>query len=221
MKLILGAAISVSLLGFASAALADCGIAAGSVRILSNDFDALKVVADGAKECATDTVTVTANLTSTAQEPPGSRADRQPGRYTVALCRQQFDRAAAQRRSGPSARRSDRQVRPGPAAQPADQDRRQDRRHRLRGQFAAPVLSARTSSKRPASSRRRSYEDVLAAAKAIKDKGLLEYPLAAADKPGWDLGAEFVNLYLGTGARLLRARFGQARHQQRKRPQDP
>jgi hypothetical protein len=31
----------------------------------------------------------------------------------------------------------------------------------------------------------------------------MEYPLAAADKPGWDLGAEFVNMYLGTGAEFF------------------
>jgi multiple sugar transport system substrate-binding protein len=44
-----------------------------------------------------------------------------------------------------------------------------------------------------------SYEDVLADAQIIKDKGLMDYPLAASDKPGWDLAAEFVNMYLGTG----------------------
>ena len=44
-----------------------------------------------------------------------------------------------------------------------------------------------------------SYEEMLAPAHAIKDAGLMEYPLAAADKPGWDLAAEFVNMYLGTG----------------------
>jgi ABC-type glycerol-3-phosphate transport system substrate-binding protein len=49
----------------------------------------------------------------------------------------------------------------------------------------------------------KSWEDVLADAKIIQDKGILEYPLAAADKPGWDLAAEFVNLYLGTGAEFF------------------
>jgi hypothetical protein len=44
---------------------------------------------------------------------------------------------------------------------------------------------------------------MLAAAKAIKDAGLMEHPLAASDKPGWDLAAEFVNMYLGTGAELF------------------
>jgi multiple sugar transport system substrate-binding protein len=48
-----------------------------------------------------------------------------------------------------------------------------------------------------------SYEDLLVAAQAIKDKGLMEYPLAASDKPGWDLAAEFVNMYLGTGGNFF------------------
>jgi ABC-type glycerol-3-phosphate transport system substrate-binding protein len=48
-----------------------------------------------------------------------------------------------------------------------------------------------------------SYEDLLAAAQKIKDAGLMEYPLAASDKPGWDLAAEFVNMYLGTGGEFF------------------
>jgi multiple sugar transport system substrate-binding protein len=48
-----------------------------------------------------------------------------------------------------------------------------------------------------------SYDEVLAAAQKIKDAGLMEYPLAASNKPGWDLAAEFVNMYLGTGAEFF------------------
>ncbi len=33
----------------------------------------------------------------------------------------------------------------------------------------------------------------------IREKGILEYPLAAADQAGWYLGNEFVNTYLGLG----------------------
>ena len=41
---------------------------------------------------------------------------------------------------------------------------------------------------------------MLADAQIIKDKALMDCPLAASDKPGWDLAAEFVNMDLGTGA---------------------
>lgn len=44
-----------------------------------------------------------------------------------------------------------------------------------------------------------SYEDVLAAAKAIKEAGLVEHPLGGTYKTGWNLAQEFVNMYLGFG----------------------
>ena len=60
-----GAVSVAALLGSAGGAFADCGIqGAGSVRILSNDFEALHVVNDAAITCATATVTVTANATA-------------------------------------------------------------------------------------------------------------------------------------------------------------
>ena len=49
----------------------------------------------------------------------------------------------------------------------------------------------------------KSYDEILAAAEKIKAEGLMEYPLAASNKPGWDLAAEFVNAYLGTGAEFF------------------
>ena len=49
----------------------------------------------------------------------------------------------------------------------------------------------------------KSYEDVLAAAEALREKGIMEHPLAANFKPGWDLAAEFVNMYLGYGGEFF------------------
>jgi hypothetical protein len=48
-----------------------------------------------------------------------------------------------------------------------------------------------------------SYEEVLAAAEAIRAAGLMEHPLGANMKSGWDLAAEFVNMYLGLGGELF------------------
>ena len=42
------------------------------------------------------------------------------------------------------------------------------------------------------------YEDVLAAAEAIKSKGLMDYPIAGT-QGRLNLGEEFVNMYLGHG----------------------
>ena len=44
-----------------------------------------------------------------------------------------------------------------------------------------------------------SYEELLAAAETLRSKGVMENPLASNYMPGWDIGAEFVNTYMGTG----------------------
>ena len=44
---------------------------------------------------------------------------------------------------------------------------------------------------------------MLAAAKAIREAGIMEYPGALNTKAGWNLGEEFVNMYLGTGADMF------------------
>jgi ABC-type glycerol-3-phosphate transport system substrate-binding protein len=49
------------------------------------------------------------------------------------------------------------------------------------------------------------YEDVIAAAEAIRAAGLMEYPVALNTKAGWNLGEEFVNMYMGTGAELFKS----------------
>lgn len=43
------------------------------------------------------------------------------------------------------------------------------------------------------------YDEVLAAAEKIKAAGLVDYPLGGTFKTGWNLGEEFVNMYLGEG----------------------
>ena len=48
-----------------------------------------------------------------------------------------------------------------------------------------------------------SYEEMLSNARALKEQGLLETPLAANLKPGWDLAQEFVNMYTGLGGEFF------------------
>jgi multiple sugar transport system substrate-binding protein len=45
----------------------------------------------------------------------------------------------------------------------------------------------------------KTYEEVLAAAKQIKQAKAVQYPLGGTFKTGYDLGEEFVNMYLGFG----------------------
>lgn len=48
-----------------------------------------------------------------------------------------------------------------------------------------------------------SYDEVLAAAKKIKEAGVVDYPLGGTFKTGWNLGEEFVNMYMGFGGEFL------------------
>ena len=50
------------------------------------------------------------------------------------------------------------------------------------------------------------YKEVLEAAKKIKKAGIVDYPLGATFKAGWNLGEEFINMYLGTGGMLVDAK---------------
>ena len=49
------------------------------------------------------------------------------------------------------------------------------------------------------------YEEVLAAAEAIKQAGAVDYPLGGTYKTGWNLAEEFVNMYLGHGGKFFAA----------------
>ena len=44
------------------------------------------------------------------------------------------------------------------------------------------------------------YEDLVAASQALADAGVMSKPVYASFKPGWDLGEEFINMYMGSGA---------------------
>ncbi len=41
------------------------------------------------------------------------------------------------------------------------------------------------------------YDEVLAAAETIRQAGVVEYPLGGTFKTGWNLGEEFINMYVG------------------------
>ncbi|MDE2384075.1 MAG: extracellular solute-binding protein [Alphaproteobacteria bacterium] len=199
-----GGAISLLALAFsANLASADCGIqGAGSVRILSNDFEALRVVNEAAAACATDKVTVKANATAEHKNIQGPALSANPAEYTVAMV---ANNSIVPLLNGGLIRPLDELVaKYGSSLKPNQLIKIDGKIMAIafmgNGQhlfFRKDILD-KAGLQPP-----KSYEDLLADAKIIKDKGLLEYPLAASDKPGWDLAAEFVNMYLGTGGEFF------------------
>ncbi len=180
-------ALSLAALLTASTAFADCGIqGAGSVRILSNDFEALRIVNDVAASCATADITVTANATAEHKNIQGPALTVNPAEYTVAV--------VANNSIVPLL--NDDLIRPLDDLVAKIDGKVMAIAFMGNGQhmFYRKDILEKAGVAVPTST-----EEVLAAAQAIKDAGLMDYPLAASNKPGWDLAAEFVNLYLGTG----------------------
>jgi ABC-type glycerol-3-phosphate transport system substrate-binding protein len=200
MKFLLRAGISlaaVCLMGGAALA-ADCGVTSGKVAILSNDFAALRVIADAAKECAGGSLTVTANQTTEHKNIQVPALTVNPAQYTVAFVAN--NSIAPLLSAGLIRPLDDLIAKYGQELQPSQFIQ-------VDGKTVAIAFDANSQHlfyrkdvlEKAGVQPPKTYADVLAAAKAIKDKGIMAYPLAAADKPGWDLGAEFVNLYLGEG----------------------
>ena len=49
------------------------------------------------------------------------------------------------------------------------------------------------------------YDALLAAAKKIRDAGVVDYPLGGTFKAGWNLAEEFVNMHMGFGGKFFNA----------------
>ena len=196
-----GASIAVLIVS-AGAAFADCGATAGSVRILSNDFEALRLVNTTAAECATDAVKVTANATAEHKNLQVPALSINPAEYTVAV--------VANNSIVPLLNED--LIRPlDDLVAKYGQDLLPNQLIKIDGKVMAIAFMGNGQHlfyrkdilDKAGVAEPKSWDDVLAAAKAIKDAGLMETPLAASVKPGWDLAAEFVNAYLGTGGEFF------------------
>ena len=178
--------------------MAACGIDKGSVRILSNDFEALHVVAAGAEECASDTVKVTKNQTTEHKNLQVPALTANPAEYTVAV--------VANNSIVPLL--NDGLIRPlDDYVAKYGQDLQANQLIKINGKVMAIAFMANGQHlfmrkdliEKAGAQMPKSYEDVLAVAQLLRDKKISENPLGASDKAGWDLAAEFVNMYLGYG----------------------
>lgn len=193
---LLSAAICV--LG-AGAASAGCGIDAGSVRILSNDFPALHAVNNAAAACASDSVEVVVNQTADHRDIQVAALTANPAQYTTAvvanssivpllnqdLIRPLDDLIA---KHGQSLSRNQMISIDGKVMAIAFMANAQHLFYRSDVLEKAGVESAP-----------KTYEEVIAAAEAIRAAGIMENPYSFNSKVGWNLAEEFINMYLGHG----------------------
>lgn len=202
MKFSKTSATALALILAASSAYAGCGISAGNVRILANDFDALGIVVDEAKTCAGDGVMVEANMTTEHKSLQVPALSVNPAQYSVAVV---ANNSIVPLLNEDLIRPLDDLVAQYGATLQDSQLIRIDGKvmaiafmGNAQHLFMRSDVLAEAGLEQPTS-----YEEVLAAAQVIRDKGIMEYPLAAADLPGWNLAAEFVNMYLGMGGEFF------------------
>lgn len=183
---------------FAGSAAAGCGISSGNISVLSNDFPALHAVVSTAEECAGDGVTFSKNHTAQHREIQVAALTANPAEYSAVivansssvplinndLIRPLDDLVA---KHGQHLKKSQLITIDGKVMAVAFMANAQHLfvRTDILEQVGKPVPST--------------YEEVLDACKAIQGAGIMEYPFTALFKADWNLGEEFVNMYLGHG----------------------
>jgi ABC-type glycerol-3-phosphate transport system substrate-binding protein len=207
MKLSLWRIALLSVLGttaLSGAAYADCGITAGRVSIVGNEFPAIKSVAAKAGECANGKVEVKANLTADHQKInlPGMQGN--PAEYTSAVVAT----------SSIVALMNDNVIRPLDdlvAAHGKDIPAKQ--LITIDGKVMAVAFMANSQHlvyrkdvlEKVGVQPPKTYEEFLAAAEKIRAAGIMKNPVGGAFKAGWNLAEEFVNMYIGHGGEFFKA----------------
>ncbi len=181
-------------------AMAGCGISSGNVNVLSNDFPAIQKVTDAVKACAGNGVTVEANLTKDHKDIMVAALTANPAKYTSVITSNST--LVTLMNDGLVRSLDDLVAKHGAALNPSQMVTVDGKIMAVAFSANAQHLFSRTDVLKKAgiSSIPATYEDVLAAAEAIKSAGLMDYPVALNTAAGWNLGEEFVNMYMGTGA---------------------
>ena len=199
----LAACVALVLPGGAALA-AECTLEGvqGDVNVLGNEFPALQAVAAAVEDCAGDGLTVEKNLTKDHKDLQVAALTANPSEYTVAL--------VANNSLVPLL--NDGLVRPlNDLIEQYGQDIPDNQKIAIGGDVYAIAFLANAQHlmyredilEEAGVEVPSTYEEVLEAAKTIKDRDLLNYPLTGTYKSGWDLAEEFVNMYTGEGGELF------------------
>lgn len=197
---LIGTAFSV-LIG--STAIAACPVNSGSIRILSNDFAALHAVSDAAQACAGSGVEVVRNHTSEHRNLQVAALTANPAEYTTAVVANSS--IVPLMNDGLIRPLDDLIAKHAPNLPQLNQVSINGKVMAIAFMANAQHLFVRTDILEKAGvAVPTTYEEVIAAAKAIRDAGLMEHPFAMNTKTGWNLGEEFVNMYLGHGGAFFK-----------------
>ena len=181
---------------FSAPAFAGCGIQAGAIRILANDFNSLRTVVDTAAECASATVTIDKNHNKNFADLMVPALTAKPAQYSVVVVANgsipPLLSAGLIRPLDDLIAKYGQQLKPNQSI-------------KIGGKTMAIAFMANAQHfyyrqdvlEQAGVSVPKTYEDVLAAAKTIQNKGLMKEPLAMSFLPEWDIAEEFLDMYYG------------------------
>jgi ABC-type glycerol-3-phosphate transport system substrate-binding protein len=182
-------------------AMASCGVDAGRVSIVGNEFPAIQTVAAGAAAC--EGLDVKSNLTADHQQINVAGMSGDPAEYTTAIIANSSVVALI---NEDIVRPLDELV----AAHGADIPKNQLITIDGKIYAVAFMANAQTLTYRADALEKigmdvpATYEDMLAAAEKMRSMGVAENPIGGAYKAGWNLAQEFVNMYIGHGGEFFK-----------------
>lgn len=187
----------------AGSAFAGCGISGGNVSVLANDFPALHAVVSKAEECAGDGVTFAKNHNSQWRTFQVAALTADPSEYTSVII----------------ANSSIVPLLNNDLIRPLDDLVAKHGGHlgknqliTIDGKIMAVAFMANAQHlvvrqdilDQVGMAIPTTYEEVLEVAAAIRDAGIMEYPFAMLTMSDWNLGEEFVNMYIGHGGQFFK-----------------
>ena len=199
-------AVSLTAILMSGGVWADCGMLGveAKINILANEFPAIQSLVAQAGECGSDTLTIDSNLTKEHKELQVAALTANPSEYSAAVVAN----------GSISALLNDDLIRPlNEYVEKYGAGIADTQKIVIDGNVMAIAFMANSQHlmyrqdilKEAGVEVPATYEDVLAVAAAIQEKGLMDYPLTGTYKSGWNLGEEFVNLYMGYGGELFKA----------------
>ncbi|MDJ0827076.1 MAG: extracellular solute-binding protein [Rhodobacter sp.] len=195
-------ALAGALVLAAAGAASACEITGGRVSIIGNEFPAIQTVGAGAGECGG--IEFNSNLTADHQKLNVAGMSGDPAEYTTAIIANSSIVALINE----------------DVIQPLDdlvaqygQDLRPNQLITIDGKVMAVAFMANAQHlvyrkdvlEQIGAEVPTSYEDMLAAAKMIRDQGIMDNPIGGAYAAGWNLAQEFNNMFLGYGGNHFKA----------------
>lgn len=204
MKLVLKSGlVGAALLATTALSHAACDISKGRVSIVGNEFPAIQTVGKGAEACAGDGVEVKTNLTADHQKINVAGMSGNPAEYTSAIVAN----------SSIVALINEDVIRPlDDLVEKHGKGLLKNQLVTIDGKVMAVAFMANAQHlvyrkdvlEKAGIEPPKTYEDMLAAAKMLREKGVMQNPVGGAFKAGWNLAQEFNNMYLGHGGEFFK-----------------